>query len=77
MHWEMRTGQGWMKGVKEEGLVKAKVHQGPYTRLGCVCVCVCVCERAKEMKRQGEERETKTEIKRQREMHRENIDVFT
>ena len=25
INWEMRKGRGWMKGVKEERLVKAKV----------------------------------------------------
>ena len=38
INWEMRKGRGWMKGVKEERLVKAKVCIKVPTRGLALCV---------------------------------------
>ena len=47
INWEMRKGRGWMKGVKEERLVKAKSCIKTPTQ-GLV---LYVCERETEVKR--------------------------
>lgn len=58
INWETRKGTGWVKGVKEERLVKAKVCIKAPTR--GLALCVRERNRDKEMERHRGRRERQT-----------------